>query len=389
MDSSANGPHTAADEVLDAARALAPIVAANRDSSEADRRLAPAIVDGIRTAGLQRLTLTRENGGLEIPLLTALQIYEQLAGYDASLGWIVWNNALPCLFSRFLPPATRAKVFADPDWLHASSTRPSGRAVEEVRGYRLSGRWSLVSGCELAEWIPLTGLVPAAAGDAQEMRYFFVHRTELEILDTWHVGGLRGTGSHDVVVDNLLVPEARSISPSDPSTASGPYGCMPIIATLSLGMAAQFLGIGSAALAATEQLATSRVTATPVPDMRDRPEVQIAVAGCDAALNAARTHLHTQATRLWNHAEMRHPFQPADIAPAFAASWHAVCTATAAVDELYSLSGTAAIYQDNPLERLSRDLRVMRQHVLTQPLWPEQAGRVRLGLPVDNPLYAV
>ena len=389
MDSSANGPHTAADEVLDAARALAPIVAANRDSSEADRRLAPAIVDGIRTAGLQRLTLTRENGGLEIPLLTALQIYEQLAGYDASLGWIVWNNALPCLFSRFLPPATRAKVFADPDWLHASSTRPSGRAVEEVRGYRLSGRWSLVSGCELAEWIPLTGLVPAAAGDAQEMRYFFVHRTELEILDTWHVGGLRGTGSHDVVVDNLLVPEARSISPSDPSTASGPYGCMPIIATLSLGMAAQFLGIGSAALAATEQLATSRVTATPVPDMRDHPGIQIAVAGCSAAVTAARAHLHTQANRLWTQAEDQHEFQPEDIAPVFAASWHAVNTATEAVDELYSRSGTAAIYEDNPLERLSRDLRVMRQHVLTQPLWPEQAGRVRLGLPVDNPLFAV
>lgn len=389
MNTSETGPQEAADEVLNAAMALAPVLAANRDISEADRRLAPAIVKGIKAAGLQRLALTKENGGLEVPVPIALEVFEQLARCDASVSWIVWNNSLPCLFSRFLSPATRAEVFADPDWLHASSTRPSGKAVPESDGYRLSGRWSLVSGCELAEWMPLTGLVVSEGGGEPEMRYFFLRRSELEILDTWHVGGLRGTGSHDVMVDDFIVPRALSMSAHDPSTASGPYGCIPIIATLSLGMAAQFLGIGSAALTATEELATTRITSTPMPDMRDRPEVQKAVAGCSAALSAARTHLHTQATRLWARAEAQHAFQPEHIAPAFAASWHAANTATEAVDELYSLSGTAAIYQSNPLERLSRDLRVMRQHVLTQPLWPEQAGRVRLGLPVDNPLFAV
>ncbi|TNF89912.1 MAG: hypothetical protein EP301_02015 [Gammaproteobacteria bacterium] len=383
-------PHAAGkNSALDAASALAPIIAGNREISEANRRLAPAIVEGIRAAGLQRLMLSAENGGLEAPLLTALNVYEQLAGYDASVGWIVWNNALPCLFSRFLPPPTRAAIFANPDWLHASSTRPSGRAERTPEGYLLSGRWSLVSGCELAEFIPLTGRVSTPGGSAPEMRYFFVNRTELTILDTWHVGGLRGTGSHDVAVDELMVPEARSISPSDPSTAGGPYGCIPIIATLSLGMAAQFLGIGAAALVATEKMARTRITDTPVPDMRDRPDVQAAVAAHDAALTAARTHLHACASQLWGQAEAKAAFQPDDIATVFAASSHAIRTATEAVDALYSISGTAAIYQDSPLERISRDLRVMRQHVLTQPLWPEQAGRIRLGLPADNPLFAV
>ena len=383
-------PHAAGESsALAAVSALAPIIAANRDVSETDRRLAPAIVEGIRAAGLQRLMLTAENGGLEAPLLTALRVYEQLAGYDASVGWVVWNNALPCLFSRFLPPATRAEIFVNPDWLFASSTRPSGKAERTPEGYRLSGRWSLVSGCELAEFMPLTGLVSTPEGGAPEMRYFFVHRSELTILDTWHVGGLRGTGSHDVVVDDLSVPEARSISPSDPSTASGPYGCIPIIATLSLGMAAQFLGLSAAALAATEEMARTRITNTSVPDMRDRPDVQAAVAAHGAALNAARTHLHDCASRLWAQAEAKAAFQPDDIATVFAASAHAIRTATEAVDALYSIAGTAAIYQNSPLERISRDLRVMRQHVLTQPLWPEQAGRIRLGLPADNPLFAV
>jgi alkylation response protein AidB-like acyl-CoA dehydrogenase len=367
---------------------MATTIAGHRAASEIDRRLAPAIVQEIRAAGLQRLTLTAENGGLEVPLPAALEIYEQLAGFDASVGWIVWNNALPCLFSRYLAPATRAEIFADPDWLHASSTRPSGRAVRETDGYRLSGRWSLVSGCELAQWMPLTGLV-ATEGGAPEMRYFFVRQAELEILDTWHVGGLRGTGSHDVVVDNLLIPLQRSISPTDPSTAGGPYGRIPIIATLSLGMAAQFLGIGARALAETESLAISKVTPSPNPDMRDHPDLQAAVAASDAAISSARMHLYSQAGQLWHLAAEQRAFQEADVASVFAASWHATRTVSEVVDALYSLAGTSAIYQDNPLERISRDLRVMRQHVLTQPLWPEQAGRVRLGLNADNPLFMV
>ncbi len=378
---------TSAAIALEGSSALEPIIAANRAASEAARQLAPAIVSGIRAAGLQRMMLTRENGGLEVPLPVALQVYEQLAGFDASVGWIVWNNALPCLFSRFLEPAVRAEVFADPDWLHASSTRPSGKATPAGTGYRLTGRWSLVSGCELAEWMPLTGLV-AADGGPPQMRFFFINRAELEIIDTWHVGGLCGTGSHDVSAD-LEVPLNRSISPTDPGTASGPYGCLPIIATLSLGMAAQFLGIGARALAATEELALTRVTDTPTPDMRDRLDVQAAVSSFAAALTAARSHLHAAAETLWQQACAEKPFREADIAPVFAASSHAISTATEATDVLYSLAGTSAIYRDSPLERLSRDLRVMRQHVLTQPLWPEQAGRVRLGLAADNPLFAV
>ncbi len=375
--------------ILQSTQALAPVIADCRKASEEARRLAPAIVEEIQAAGLQRLMLPEDDGGLEAPLPIALQVYEQLAGCDASVGWVVWNNTLPCLFSRFLSAATRAEIFADRDWLHASSTRPSGKALREPEGYRLSGRWSLVSGCELAEWLPLTGLVPAEDGGAPQMRYFFVHRTELQILDTWHVGGLRGTGSHDVVVEDLLVPLVRSMSPADPSTASGPYGRIPIIATLSLGMAAQFLGIGFAALAAAVDLATTRITPTPNEDMRDRREVQAGVAGYNAALHAAQAYLHENARQLWKLAGKQDEFEDREIASVFAASWHAINTASTAVDSLYSLSGTAAIYEESPLERISRDLRVMRQHVLTQSLWPEQAGRVQLGLVADNPLFTV
>ena len=374
---------------MDAARSLEAVIAADRQRSEADRRLTPEVVAGIRSAGLQRLMLNEADGGLALPLPAALQVYESLAGFDASVGWIVWNNALPCLFSRFLPAVTRADVFADADWLHASSTRPSGKAVPEAGGYRLDGRWSLVSGCELAEWMPLTAMVTPADGGEPEMRYFFLRQSELTILDTWHVGGLRSTGSHDVVVEDFLVPTERSISPSDPSTASGPYGVIPIIATLALGMAAQFLGIAASALAATTTLAVNKVSPGPTPDMRDRPDMQAGIASSNAAVAAARSHLHQNATELWDLALTSASFSATDIAAVFAASSHAIRTGTEVVDTMYSLAGTSAIYEKSPLERISRDMRVMRQHVLTQSLWPEQAGRIQLGLAADNPLFAV
>jgi alkylation response protein AidB-like acyl-CoA dehydrogenase len=377
-----------ASELLDSADALEPIISANISATESGRRLAAPVVAAIRAAGLQRLMLTAENGGLEAPLLTALEIYERLAGVDPSVSWIVWNNTLPCLFSRFLNSPARAEIFADPDWLFASSTRPSGRAVAEGEGYRLTGRWALVSGCELAEWMPLTAMVPRDDGE-EALRFFFVHRSELRIVDTWHVSGLKGTGSHDVTVTDLLVPAERSLAPGDPSTAPGPYGRIPIIATLNLGMAAQFLGIARRAIDATVDMATSRATNAPTPDMRDRPEVQHAIADHSARIVATRSHLHATAATLWEQALGPDEFQQADIAPVFAAGSIAVQAAEAAVDELYSLCGTAAIYQDCPLDRLNRDLRVMRQHVLTQSLWPTQAGRVMLGLTADNPLYAV
>ena len=83
----------------------------------------------------------------------SLQVYEELAWADASAAWIAWNNQLVCLASRHASDAVRTELFSDDRRLFANSTRPSGKAVVAESGFRVSGRWSLVSGCELADWI--------------------------------------------------------------------------------------------------------------------------------------------------------------------------------------------------------------------------------------------
>ena len=140
-----------------AARELTPLITRLRDETEAGRRIAAPIVERLRAAGLCRLAIEAELGGLALPVGEALDVYEALAGAEPSVAWIVWNSSLPCFFGRFLAPAARAEIFSDPAWLYAVSTRPTGRAAVVGDGFRVSGRWALVSGCELAEWIELYG----------------------------------------------------------------------------------------------------------------------------------------------------------------------------------------------------------------------------------------
>jgi indole-3-acetate monooxygenase len=382
-------------EAMNAARELSPVITKLRQATETDRRIAAPIVERLRDLRLCRMALVRDLQGLELPTPEALGVYEVLAAAEASVAWIVWNNALPCLFSRFLEPAARAEIFADPSWLYASSTRASGRAAPTRDGYRVDGRWSLVSGCELAEWIAVLCLVvengaPRTAADgAPETRLAFLRRGEYEILDTWYVGGLRGTGSHDVVVKDQSVPRERTLSPRDPSTLDGPLGRIPMICTMAAGYASQTLGMAQKAVETLVDLAGKKVAFDPGPALRDRHAFQAALARHGAALEAARAYLRSRSAQLWDAASSGVPISMGDIGALWGAALHAVDVSRDAVDTMYAAGGTSSLYTDCPLERAHRDLHAMLRHVVAQPHWLEDAGRVTLGMPPSHPLYAV
>jgi alkylation response protein AidB-like acyl-CoA dehydrogenase len=383
-------------DVLAAARELTPIVVRSRAETEARRRLAEPIVERLRATRLCRLALVEELRGLELPIGEALDSYEMLAYAEASVAWIVWNNSLPCFLARFLEPAARAELFRDPEWLYASSTRPTGRAAVDRDGYRVSGRWSLVSGCELAEWIVLLCVVEEngaprfAAPDVPEMRFAFVRRGDYEILDTWHVGGLRGTGSHDVVVKDRRVPRAHTMFPAEPSTVDAPLGRIPIICTMAAGYGAQALGVGQSAVDALAELTKKKISPDSGVGLRENPEVLAAIARHSAALGAARTYLRSCADELWRISDAGNKDRLGAISAVWGAALHAADAGRAAVDAMYAAGGTSSLYTDCPLERAHRDMHAMLRHIVGQRLWLEDAGRVRLGLaPQGHPLYAV
>ncbi|WP_224244715.1 acyl-CoA dehydrogenase family protein [Hyalangium gracile] len=378
---------------LSAARGLRATIRAVRQETEQGRRLPPSVVQGLIDNGLCRMQVPASLGGLEVDPLVALQVYEELGAAEASVAWIAWNNALPALLSRHLPEAARAELFSDGRRLFANSTRPMGRAVVAEGGYRVSGRWSLVSGCELAEWIPVMSIIIEGsaprmmAPGVPEMRMAYVPRGSYRIVDTWHVGGLRGTGSHDVVVEDVFVPAERTFSFFDPVRIDRPLFQMPWVSTVGAWCAGICLGIARTATDTLLELATSKSPVDPGPGLRDRPSVQAMVASSSASLEAARLLLIDALGDVWATCSRGAASTEMQRARLWGGTIHAVRTAKATVTSMYEAAGATALYNECLIERAHRDIHAVTQHIVLAQSWMEEAGRVRLGLKPNHPFF--
>jgi hypothetical protein len=187
-------------EIVSVAEGLIPLIRELRHTTENDRRIAEPIVQAIRASELGRMLLDTGAPPQHTPE-EWLSVLETLAGAEASVSWLIWNTTLPCFWSRFLDDAGRARIFGEPRRLFAGSTRPTGKAVATEKGFRLSGRWSLVSGCELADYVCLLSLVHEdgvprmLAPGRPDLRGLFVSKGSDTVLDTWHVGACVAPGA--------------------------------------------------------------------------------------------------------------------------------------------------------------------------------------------------
>lgn len=368
-------------------------IVAVREETEAARSIPDVIVADLVEAQLFRLALPSDLDAPGLDPTVALDVYEELARAEASVAWLVWNSSLPCLFSRFLAPAVRAEVFGDRNGKYASSTRPTGRAVFSNGTYSLNGRWSLVSGCMHADWLGLmylveeNGEVQLLGSGAPHMRMAFVPATSCEIVDTWHVGGLRGTGSHDVVVSDLQVPEARTFAPMDESRIEGPIGRVPIACTMSAGHAAICIGMARAAVEWVIELGRTKATVDSAPGLPHRAVNQYVIAEAATGITARRTRLREAQSALWAAASNGTECPPDLIADVWSAAVAAARDCRAFVTAMYEVAGSPALYVDSVLERAHRDIHAAMQHIIIQRFWMEDAGRVKLGMEPANPLF--
>jgi alkylation response protein AidB-like acyl-CoA dehydrogenase len=221
-----------------------------------------------------------------------------------------------------------------------------------------------------------------------DLRGLFVPKGSYDILDTWHVGGLRGSGSHDVIVDDVFVPVEDSFSPTPPVAGNSQLAQLPIIPVMIAGLGAQFLGMARAAMAVTMEILRNKVSVDPGASIGERPSVLADIASYNAAVAAAGSHLHTSMAAVWKKAS-HNPPTAEDRAALYSAGLHAAAVARAGVVSMHAAAGTPALYVDCPLERCLRDLHTMEQHIAAQPLWLEDAGRVLLGHEPTSPLFMI
>ncbi|MFE7582966.1 3-hydroxy-9,10-secoandrosta-1,3,5(10)-triene-9,17-dione monooxygenase oxygenase subunit [Streptomyces gardneri] len=202
-----------ADDVLAAIRDLAPGLRERATEAEALRRVPDASIKEIEDTGFFQLLQPQAFGGRAADPLVFYAAVKEIAKACGSTGWVAsvvgvhpWHVAL------FDPRAQQEVWGGDPKARIASSYAPTGKATAVDGGFRLSGRWHFSSGCDHVQWALLGCLVPDAEGNPVDMRTFLIPRSDYRVDDVWDTVGLRGSGSNDVVVEDVFVPEHRALS---------------------------------------------------------------------------------------------------------------------------------------------------------------------------------
>ena len=387
MADTANGA-----ELLATARELRPHILSRRDAIEASRRLPEGLARELARAGFFRIFLPAAYGGLDLTPMEGIAIFEELAKADASVAWCVWNGNTHWTAAQLSPEAAHA-IHDDRDVVTANSTRPSGQAHVVENGYRVSGRWSLVSGCELASWMVLWAVVHEGgkprmiASGGPEIRFMLLRASECEIIDTWTVGGLRGTGSHDVAVHEVFVPAAFGSGFFDPQILPEPRYRMPAFSRVIPGLGAMALGIARTAIETLKEIAGAKTPARTTQMLRDTPDAQARVSEAEALVCAARLFLFDSLDRLWTGLLETGEVTMEGRAQARLAASHAVASAVRAVDLMYVAGGASSLYASCPLERAFRDVHAMTQHIGVHPRVMQSTGRVLFGLESDTAMH--
>lgn len=374
--------------VLDAARGLRRRLLDERDGIEANRRLPIELAKELAAAGLFRLALPRPYGGLDLTPMESMEIFEELARVDASVAWCVWNGNAYWTAPQLSETAAR-EIFSDPSAIIANSTQPKGRAVAADGGYRVSGRWSLVSGCQISDWIQLNCVIydgdrpRLSEGGTPVVRFMFCRTADCQIIDTWSAGGLRGTGSHDVAAHDLLVPDHHASAFTDPPILADPRYRFPPWTREIPGCGAMALGIARGVIDALIDLARIKRPERSARTLSEDRGAQARIAQAEALVSSARLFLFDAVARLWT--EVANGGEPTvdGRARVRLASSHALSCAVQAVDLVYLTGGATSVYTSAPFERASRDVRTMTQHIAMHPRVMEAAGRVLFGLEPD------
>jgi len=363
----------AAVPILSRAREIADLARGMADEIDSGRRLPAELVGALRDSGLLRAGAPVEVDALELPAGTALRCAEEVARGDASAGWCVSIAITASLLVAYLPAVSRGELFGDGRGVAAGVWAPQGKARRVSGGVVVSGRWAFCSGITHADVL--------FAGCALEDRPAVVAlpTEQLQVLDTWHTLGLRGTGSHDTLADEVFVPTERVLSIFDGPVIDRPLYRFPPFGFFAACITAAAMGNARAAIDNFVDLAGTKKGVAASRTLAERSTIQVAVASAEASLEAARAGYYQAVDAAW---------QASQDAPSVAletrtrlrlAATHGVRVSADVVRTMYDLAGGSAIYDGVPLQRRFRDAFTATAHFQVNEASRELPGRILLG----------
>ncbi|MEH6558065.1 MAG: acyl-CoA dehydrogenase family protein [Oceanicoccus sp.] len=384
---------TDSDSLLKTAEELSKEFYERSDEIEKTRRIPADISKKIGAAGFYRLGIPRHIGGLEAPPALSSRIFETLARGDASCAWVAFIGATTGTSLASIPEETATEIFSAPEVLMTGVFAPTGVAEKVDGGFRVTGNWQWGSGSQNADWL-MGGCMLKENGEAMldghgrpRSHPMIMPKKDVEFVDTWHVSGLRGTGSLDYRVKDLFIPQDRVVAYLQQDKPPGPLYAFPYFTFLALGIGAVCLGIARAAIDELIELAKSKKRSSSSKTVAEQQISQMKLAQAEADLRSARLFYYDALDEAWQRAvegeevslEMRRNLR--------LATTNAVIKSAEVVDVMYSLGGGSAVYQKSRLQRHFRDVHVATSHIMVAPSTLETVGRLLFGLETNTAMF--
>lgn len=373
----ASGPEVTPEILLERARAMVPALKARARQTVEERKVPDETIAELHKAELFRPLQPKRWGGFEMHPNVFYEIQQILAEGCMSTGWVYGVVGGHAHQIALFPNQAQEEVWGkDNTALASSSYQPVGKVEHADGGYYLSGHWGFSSGTDHCDWVLLGAVIPPKGeGDTPEMRTFLLPRKDYEIVDAWHVFGLQGTGSQDIVVDRVFVPEYRTHKASDgmyctnpgQEVNTGPLYRIPWAQLFLRLVSTSALGGARAAVNAAREIAQARVSTNTGKASKSDPILIGALARAHAEIDEMAAVLRRNINELVDYAEKGEPI-PMDRRVLFRYHSSTVARRCAAlVDDLMPKLGGRAIYTSSPIVQPWLDLHAARAHVANDP----------------------
>jgi 3-hydroxy-9,10-secoandrosta-1,3,5(10)-triene-9,17-dione monooxygenase len=381
--------------LIDHAKALAPALRERAAETNRLRRLPDSTWKDLIETGIVRGLQPARWGGGEVDLREFYSAVSEVARADGCAGWVVGIVGVHPWQTALYSDKTQQEVWGeDPTVMNSSSYAPTGKAERVAGGYRLNGRWSFSSGCDHCGWVNLGAIAGGIEIDGRQLpdfRSYLLPRRDYRIDDTWHVAGLAGTGSKDIVVDSAFVPDHRSMSHWDLALGRpmpgwelnrAPLYRLPFAAVFINTLSAAVLGASAGFLEAWIESSRDRSSGIGLKVSEDPCTLQL-VAEAGYAIKSATLRFLSDCDWMMETATAGTPFTFEHRAELRYNTTRSAQLAARAVESLFEAGGGRAIFLDHPLQRRYQDIKGMMHHTaMNSNPGARLYGAAQIGLPV-------